>query len=120
MKKPKKWTEVYPQGTKEGNEEQKFFIALVRDSKWSYKSISQLVQQTGLSQERVEEIIEKYRKMGLIFNHETNEDHWGYWERNPERIKKNPSLVRKDQDARIKKFLAQTPGVSTSDEDDED
>lgn len=106
MKKLKKWTEVYPQGTKAGDEEQKLFIALSRDPKWSYKSTRMLVQETKLSQERVEEIIDKYVKMGLIFPHETNEDQWGYWERNPDHIKKNPSLVKKDHDNRIKKHTS--------------
>ena len=103
MKKLKKWSEVYPQGTKEGNEEQKLFIALVRDPKFSYKSTAMLVKETKLSIQRVEEILDKYVKMGLIFIHETNEEYWGYWERNLNRVKKTSTLVKKDQDSRIKK-----------------
>lgn len=112
MKKPKKWTEVYPQGTKEGDEEQRFFIALARHPEWPYRSTSVIVDESGLPVERVEELIEKYLKMGLIFSHDTNEDHWIYWERAPEVdpdiLKTKKPLVRADQDRRIKKYLSQT------------
>jgi len=107
MKKLKKWSEVYPQGTKEGNEEQKLFIALVRDPKFSYKSTAMLVKETQLPIQRVEEILDKYVKMGLIFIHETNDEYWGYWERNPSCIKTISTLVKKDQDSRIKKYASQ-------------
>ena len=117
MKKPKKWTEVYPQGTKEGDEEQKFFISLARHPKWPYRSTSTIVQETGLSPERVEEIIEKYLKMGLIFSHESNEGDWVYWERDLEVLKEETSLVKTDQNLRIKRYLADTPSEEDTDID---
>ena len=109
MNMPKKWTEVYPQGTKQGDEESKFFRALARNPKYEYRSIAQLVKETGLTRERVEEIIEKYSDKidpPLIYAHETNSDSWGYWERIPEVLKKDErSISEKDQDGRIKKHI---------------
>jgi len=107
MKKPKKWTEVYPAGTKEGDEERKFFIALARNQKWPFRSVASIIQDSGLPQERVEQILEKYVKMGMIFPHKSNEDHWGYWERAPEMLKKEKPLAKKDQGKRIKRYLEQ-------------
>lgn len=118
MKKLKKWSEIYPQGTKEGDDEQKLFIALVRDAKFSYKSTAMLVKETKLSTQRVEEILDKYVKLGLIFVHEANDKYWGYWERNPERVKKSSTLVKKDQDSRMKKYINQSSNQD-SDESEE-
>ncbi len=117
MKKPKKWSEVYPQGTKEGDEEQRFFIALARNPKWEYRSTSTIVEETGLSQQRVEEIIDKYLKMGLIFRHEKNEAEWVYWERDLKVLKEKKPLVKLDQDNRIKKYLADSPSEDVTDID---
>jgi hypothetical protein len=102
--KPKKWTEVYPQGTQEGNEEQKFFIALARHPKWSWRSTSAVSKEAGLTKERVEEIVAKYYKKGMVFQNPQNEDQWGYWERVPEMLPKDTnSITQKDQSDRIKK-----------------
>ncbi len=103
MKKPKKWTELYPRGTEEGSEEQRFFIALARDQKWAYKSTAMLIKETKLSHERVEEIIHKYHKLGLILQSETADNSWAYWERDIQRLKEKKTLVQLDQDERIKK-----------------
>lgn len=105
--KPKRWTEVYPQGTKEGNEEQKFFIALTRHPKgYTWRSTAALAKESGLSKERVEAIISKYYKMGIVLQHSTKEDHWGYWEMNPDSIpKKKKSLREIDHEERIKEAL---------------
>jgi hypothetical protein len=102
MKKPKRWTEVYPQGTKEGNEEQRFFIALARHPKWDWRSTAAIVKESGLTETRVEEIIQKYLPSGIIVAHPKNEGQWAYWERVPKVIKKDDrSLSKKDQDGRI-------------------
>lgn len=82
-KKFKKWIDCYPQGTQQGNEEQKFFIVLARDKKFAWKSVSALSYETNLSKERVEEIIEKYYNLGMIIQNPKAEDQWGYWERVP-------------------------------------
>lgn len=84
--KLKKWSQVYPQGTKDGDEEQKFFIGLNRKSglvrsNYDWRSTEALVKESGLTRQRVEEIITKYVKLGLIFASPHREDHWGYWER---------------------------------------
>ena len=49
---PKKWTEIYPYGTKEGDEESKFFRALARHNKFDYRStiaISTAVTESEIS-----------------------------------------------------------------------
>jgi len=104
--KPKKWTEVYPQGTKEGDEEQKFFIALARHPKWTWRSTSAIAKETGLTKERVEEVISKYYKKSMVYQNPQNEDQWGYWERVPEMLPKDDSTItEKDQNDRIKKAI---------------
>lgn len=103
MQKPKKWTEVYPQGTKEGDEEQKMFIALARHQKYEWRSISALAKASGLSEKRIEEILAKYLKLGMVFQSPSNEDNWGYWERVPQMLNADKrSIPAKDQDKRIK------------------
>lgn len=108
--KPKKWTEVYPYGTKAGDEESKVFIALSRN-KQDHKSTAGIVKTTGLSLARVEEIIDKYvNKVSppLIYQHPTNEDCWAYWERVPDVLEKDTrSVSQKDKDMRIEKHLDQ-------------
>lgn len=110
MTKPKKWTEVYPYGTKEGDEEAKVFRALARHAKFDYRSTGAIVKATGLSRERVEEIIDKYHNKihpPLIYPHGTNEDHWGYWERVPEVLKGDrKSISDKDKDNRIDRQIS--------------
>ena len=81
--KPKKWTEVYPVGTKQGDEEAKFFRSLARHPKYEWRSTAALSKESGLTPKRVEEIISKYIKMNMIFQNPKNEEHWGYWERVP-------------------------------------
>jgi len=104
--KPKKWSEVYPQGTKEGDEEQKFFIALARHPKWTWRSTSAIAKETNLTKERVEEIIAKYFKKNMVFQNPQNEDQWAYWERVPEMLPKDQgTITEKDQKERIKKAI---------------
>lgn len=109
MMKPKKWTEVYPYGTKEGDEEAKFFRALARHSKYDYRSTSALIKATGLDRERIEEIIDKYTSRfdpALIYPHPSNEDHWGYWERCQDQLRSdNRNISQRDQDDRVDKHL---------------
>ena len=105
---PKKWHEVYPYGTKEGDEEAKVFRALSRHHKFDYRSTGAIQQATGLGQDRIEEIIDKYMNQfspPLIYQHPTNEDHWGYWERCglPKQDKRN--ISQRDQDRRVSKHL---------------
>src|SRR4051812_41027425 len=60
MVKPKKWHEIYPYGTKTGDDEAKVFRALSRHAKFDWRSTGAIVKATGLTREKVEEIIDKY------------------------------------------------------------
>lgn len=115
MSKPKKWTEVYPYGTKEGDEEAKFFRALARNPKFDYRSMGAIIKATGLPRQRVEEIVDKYvNKISppLLFPHVSNDDHWGYWERCQDRLKEdNRDISRKDKDSRVDKHISGTPSM---------
>ena len=104
MKKIPHWCDVYPHGTKQGDEECAFFISLARNQKYVWRSTSGIANETGLTKERVEEIINKYLKVGLVFQHPKNDDNWGYWERVPPEMlpKKYQSIVAKDQKQRMK------------------
>ena len=103
--KPPRWTNTYPHGTKEGDEELKFFIALARNPKYQWRSTSAIAKEAGITKERVEEIINKYYKKGMVFQNPRNEDQWGYWERVPEMLPKmQKSISQKDQDDRINKL----------------
>lgn len=101
MKLPK-WTDVYPQGTKEGDEEIAFFTCLARSPKYIWRSAKGIASDIGLSVERVEQIIKKYYKLGMVIASPKNEDNWGYWERVPQDLlpKKVLSIVEKDHKER--------------------
>lgn len=120
MTQPKKWHEVYPYGTKEGDEEAKVFRSLSRHSKYDWRSTGAIVKDTGLTRERVEEIIDKYVnkvRPALIYAHPSNEDHWGYWERVPDVLKKdNRNISAKDKDSRVDKHLTGSPSVVYNDD----
>ena len=111
-KTPPKWIDVYPQGTKDGDEEQKFFIALARNAKWEWRTVVAIAKDAGLSPQRVEEIIQKYHKKypGMIVQSPKNEDLWAYWERVPDMSTKDTSSVTdKDQEERISKVTKKNP-----------
>jgi hypothetical protein len=113
-KKPPKWINIYPQGTKEGDEEQKFFIALSRHPKWEWRSVAQMAKETGLTEKRIEEMINKYYKKGMVFQNPKNEIYWGYWERVPEMLPKDDgTIVQKDQKSRIKGALKGNGGANS-------
>lgn len=105
-KTPPKWTDVYPQGSKQGDEEQGFFIAISRSLKWQWRSTAQISKESNLSKERVDEILNKYWKKGMVFQNPANEDQWGYWERCPEMLSvKEDSITTEDHNDRIGKDL---------------
>jgi hypothetical protein len=102
-KKPQTWVDAYPHGTREGDEEQAFFIALGRHPKWKWRSVAAIVKESNLSKERVDELLEKYHKKGLVFQDESNPDQWAYWERVPELVNSdNDSPKQKDHKERMK------------------
>lgn len=107
---PPKWTDIYPQGTSEGDEEQAVFCCLARHHKWKWRSVAQMAAETHLTKERVEKILQKYYKKGMVFQHPQNEDSWGYWERIidefPQLIPKTKySITEVDQKNRISKII---------------
>ena len=103
QKNPSKWWEVYPKGTVSGDEECDFFNALSTNPKWQWRSTASIAKESGLSKKRVEEIINKYYKKGMVFQNPANEDQWGYWERVPHMIEDKKSLTEEDRNKRISK-----------------
>ena len=102
--KPKKWTDVYPHGTKEGDEEARFFKSLARHPKYDWRSTAAIAKESGLGHERVEQIIAKYLKKNIVFQSPSNEEHWGYWERVPHMIPQEyRSASDSDKDRRIRR-----------------
>lgn len=102
MKKPPHWFDVYPQNTKEGDEEAKVFTALARNTKWDWRSASALAKETGLDKIRIEEILYKYHKKGIVFQNPKNDDQWGYWSNVPDMLKnKQKSISQEDLDNRL-------------------
>lgn len=102
--RPKKWTEVYPHGTQEGDEEARFFKSLARHPKYEWRSTAALAKESGLTHKRVEEIISKYLKANIVFQSPKNEEEWGYWERVPHMVPdKYMSVSDADKDRRIRR-----------------
>jgi len=100
---PPRWHEIYPQGTPQGNDEVKFFRALARHPQYEWRSIGAISKESGLPRGTVEAIVAKYHPMGVIVQSEKNEDSYAYWERVKTKKKKDQSLVKQDQDQRVKK-----------------
>ena len=102
--RPKKWTDVYPQGTPEGDEEARFFRSLARHPRYEWRSTAAIAKESGLSHKRVEEIIGKYLKKKIVFQSNNNEEEWAYWERVPHLIPdKYMSASDADKDKRIRR-----------------
>jgi hypothetical protein len=91
-----RWTDVYPQGCKAGDEEQDFWIAIARHPKWQWRSVAAIAKESGLSKERVEELVAKYFKRGMVFQNPQNDDQWGYWERVPNMVPNEKQSVTAD------------------------
>ena len=99
--KPDKWWAVY-----HGDEEKKFFTALCRDKDYSFRSISMIAKETKISEKRIEEIIDKYMKKGMVFQSPKNPEHFGYWERNEKYLDEDiGSIAEEDQKDRISKAM---------------
>lgn len=80
-KKLPKWVDVYPQGTKDGNDEQKLFVALERHKEYKWRTVAALAKEAGLTPLRVEQILDKYYKKGMVVQNPKSHEQWGYWER---------------------------------------
>ena len=107
IRKRKKWWQLYPQGTAEGDQEQKFFKVIARNPKYKFRSVAQISKETGLSKERVEEIIEKYAKISIVIQNPKNAEQWGYWERVPKEYLEEEimSISGKDKKKRVDQEL---------------
>lgn len=105
-KNPPKWTQVYPHGTKEGDEEQGVFVCLCRSKKWKFRSLAQIAKEAGISKERAEEILYKYWQKNMVFQNPLNEDQWAYWESVPDMVpEEEASITDLDHEDRIDEFL---------------
>ncbi len=103
MKNPQHWYDVYPQGTPQGDSEQKVFTSLARHRTYVWRSLTALEKETGLSKDVIENILYKYLKKGIVFQNPKNEDQWGYWDNVPEMLKKNEkSVSQEDYEKRLK------------------
>ena len=105
--KPPHWYNVYPQGTKKGDEEAKFFKVLARNPQYKWRSTSAIAKEAKLSKQRCEEIISKYVKVGVVIQSKKNETNWAYWERVPKTLSDaldDRSIGQRDKDDRIDAF----------------
>lgn len=100
--KNKHWFDVYPQGTPEGEKEQKVFISLARDPKIIWKTTRALYLETGLSETEIEHIIDKYLKINMIIKNPENDYEWAYYERVENLPKPKLSVTEENQKKRIK------------------
>lgn len=105
------WYEIYPQGTPEGEEEKNFFISLARNKKYKqWRSASAISKETNISQQRVEEIIFKYNKMGIVIQNPSNSDFWGYYHNNLDVVpEERDSVIVEERRKLLNKKLNPTP-----------
>ena len=100
---PKKWTEVYPHGTKEGDEEVDFWYAIARDRSTEWLSVSQIARTSRLPELRVKQLITKYSSFQppLVIVCPSLPGYFGYWQRVPDSIEEKISITKKDHINRI-------------------
>lgn len=104
----KKWYEVYS-----GDDEKKFFVGsdgqsgLIRKKKdgksLSWRSVEALAKESGLTQKRVEEIINKYLSSGIVKQNPSNETLWGYHWNVKDDTPKPKSMGQTDKENRVSK-----------------
>lgn len=104
------WYEIYPQGTQEGEEEKSFFISLARNKKYkNWRSASAISKETNIHQQRVEEIIFKYNKIGLVIQNPSNTEFWGYYHNNLDSIPEEKDSVIAEERKLLNKKLNPAP-----------
>ena len=105
------WYEIYPQGTQEGEEEKSFFISLARNKKYkNWRSASAISKETDIHQQRVEEIIFKYNKIGLVIQNPSNTEFWGYYHNNLDSIpEEKDSVIAEERKKLLNKKLNPAP-----------
>lgn len=99
---PPNWVDVYA-----NDEEQLLFIALARNPKYEWRSVAHLSKEVGVSKERIEKMLNKYYKKGMVFQSSKNDSLWAYWERVPDLVKKDNDVCNQDKKARIQTILDQ-------------
>lgn len=112
----KKWYNIYPKGTPEGEIEEKIFKALTRSKKWKFRSISGMSKELKIKEEIIEEIVLKYSELGIMVQNPQNDLQWGYWEICGIEKKKSCSVQEYDYRIRLKKILT----INENDDDDDD
>jgi len=122
MKTPPNWYDIYPKGTKEGDEEQKIFTSLARNSKWVWRSVSAISKEINISKENVEAVLFKYFKKGMVFQNPKNEEQWGYWANVPEMLAKNnkKSIGTEDLEKRLSLKIEQLSSLDSNKDEDID
>lgn len=105
------WYEIYPQGTLEGEEEKKFFISLTRNKKYkNWRSVSAISKETNIPDKKIEELIFKYNKLGLVIQNPSNSEFWGYYHNNLDIIpKKQGSIIEEERKKLLNKKLNPSP-----------
>jgi len=102
QKKLPKWYELVDNTKSEGEIESKIFIALCRNPKWLWRSVGALSKETGVENIIVEEVLYKYYKAGIVFQHNRNTDQWAYWENVKNELpEEQPTLTEIDKIVRI-------------------
>lgn len=97
------WYDVYPKGTKQGDAEEKLFKSLARNKKWKWRSVSALAKESGISEEEVEKILDKYYKLNMVLQHPHSDIRWAYWTNVPDLINKPiESILSHDHNLRSK------------------
>lgn len=123
-KTPPNWYDVYPKGTKEGNNEEKVFKSLARNKKWKWRSLTALAKESGIKEEEVEKILYKYYKQKIVFQNPNTDTQWGYWENLPEMLEeKGESILDHDHKLRLKgiqDFIVINVNTENQEEEQED
>lgn len=97
------WYDVYPKGTKQGDVEEKLFKSLARNKKWKWRSINALAKETGISEEEIEKILDKYYKLKMVYQNPNSDTQWAYWSNVPDLINRpNESILNHDHNLRSK------------------
>jgi hypothetical protein len=89
----RKWWQVYS-----GDEEKRFFVALSRHNEYIWRSTDKISQESGLTKIKVETIIAKYHKAGMVMQHPKDPEKWGYWERVAANADKKKDLTVSETD----------------------
>lgn len=107
----KKWHEVAVSA-----DEYAFFIGkdkksgLVRSS-YDFRSVAAIAKESGLTKDKVEALVDKFMKMGIVVQSPNKEDHYGYWDRVSPNLGKTQtaSLSEADKAKRVGAAKAKNP-----------